>query len=126
VTVRRDRDGHTREDDMTDIVERLRVRASIENKRYYVPSDARLDKEAAAEIERLRADKVGKQHAEKMFDRLRAAKDAPAWGDLIGGIDRYIANKPADREWLNPGTFINQGRWEDQMPPCSDSPSREL
>jgi hypothetical protein len=61
-----------------------------------------------------------------MFDRLRAAKDAPAWGDLIGGIDRYIANKPADREWLNPGTFINQGRWEDQMPPCSDSPSREL
>jgi hypothetical protein len=47
--------------------------------------------------------RVGKQHAEKIFDRLRMSKDAPAWGDLMGGLGRYIASKPPDRAFHQSG-----------------------
>jgi len=36
------------------------------------------------------------------------------WLDLLAGLDAYIKNKPIDRDWLNPATFINQERWKDQ------------
>ena len=33
------------------------------------------------------------------------------------GVDRYIGSKPPDRPWLNPSTFLNQRRWEDEPAP---------
>lgn len=56
--------------------------------------------------------KVGKQRCEKIWVRLR--KNPPCDFDvLIAALDRYIATKPIDREWCHPGTWLGQGRWED-------------
>lgn len=55
--------------------------------------------------------KVGKPKAQASFvsARKRASFDA-----IMHGLRRYIASKPADRAWLNPTTFLNQDRWDDQ------------
>lgn len=55
--------------------------------------------------------KVGKPDAKRAFARaLRAA----SLGQIMAGLDRYIREKPPDRPWLNPATFLNQQRWADQ------------
>ena len=55
--------------------------------------------------------KVGKPAALKSFvsARKRAGLDA-----IVDGVLAYIRDKPPDRPWLNPATFLNQNRWEDQ------------
>lgn len=55
--------------------------------------------------------KVGKPAALKAFlsARKRAGLDA-----IVEGVFAYIRDKPPDRPWLNPATFLNQNRWEDQ------------
>ncbi|RZJ47442.1 MAG: DUF1376 domain-containing protein [Brevundimonas sp.] len=55
--------------------------------------------------------KVGKKAALKAW---RAAKDRPALPVVLAALDRYCRTKPADREWCNPATWINQGRWDDE------------
>jgi hypothetical protein len=56
--------------------------------------------------------KVGKP---KALAKLEAAmKRGAKWPEVSAGLDRYIREKPADRAWLNPETFINQERWLDQ------------
>lgn len=57
--------------------------------------------------------KVGKPVAMQKLDRIKRRGDV-RWADLMGGLDAYIKNKPIDRDWLNPATFINQERWKDQ------------
>ena len=58
--------------------------------------------------------KVGKPAAERAFKKVAGEIDA-----ILAGIERYVANKPCDRPWLNPATFLNQRRWEDQPAPVS-------
>jgi hypothetical protein len=55
--------------------------------------------------------KVGKPAALKAFvsARRRAGIDA-----IVEGVFAYIRDKPPDRSWLNPATFLNQNRWEDK------------
>jgi len=55
--------------------------------------------------------KVGKPAALKAFGaaRRRAGLDA-----IVEGVFAYIRDKPPDRPWLNPATFLNQNRWEDR------------
>lgn len=55
--------------------------------------------------------KVGKPAALRAFvsARKRAGLDA-----IVEGVFAYIRDKPPDRPWLNPATFLNQNRWEDQ------------
>jgi hypothetical protein len=36
------------------------------------------------------------------------------WANIIGGLQRYIREKPPDRQWLNPKTFIVEERWNDK------------
>jgi hypothetical protein len=57
--------------------------------------------------------KVGKPKALASLDRIgRGGK--VKFLDLMAGLARYTAGKPADRSWLNPATFLNQERWNDQ------------
>jgi hypothetical protein len=56
--------------------------------------------------------KVGKHDAELKFGRAR--KTGVAWSTLISGLDRYIREKPIDRAWCNPSTWLHQQRWADQ------------
>lgn len=55
--------------------------------------------------------KVGKDAAVKAFAHSRKNTDAET---LINGVKQYIANKPTDRPWCNPATWLNQGRWKDE------------
>lgn len=60
--------------------------------------------------------KVGKPAALKAFvsARKRAGLDA-----IVDGVFAYIRDKPPDRSWLNPATFLNQRRWEDKPAPVA-------
>lgn len=75
--------------------------------------------EAAAAFERFWQawpNKTGKPAAAKSF--LKVWREADA---IIAGVERYIADKPPDRPWLNPTTFLNQRRWEDQPAPIANA-----
>jgi hypothetical protein len=56
--------------------------------------------------------KVGKGAAERAFERVRKSGKV-SLAELLSGLQRYIADKPADRDWCNPATWLNQRRWED-------------
>ena len=57
--------------------------------------------------------KVGKHAARKAFEKVR--KDGLAtFAELTDGLRRYIRTKPPDRQWCNPATWLNQGRWSDE------------
>ncbi len=55
--------------------------------------------------------KVGKAAARKAWPKA-AAVASPT--ELLAGIERYRTTKPADREWCNPATWLNQERWLDE------------
>ena len=52
--------------------------------------------------------RVGKPAAERSFAKVAGEVEA-----IIAGVAAYVRDKPADRPWLNPATFLNQRRWED-------------
>lgn len=56
--------------------------------------------------------KVGKPKAKAAF--LAARKRGTPFAAIMAGLARYVASKPVDRAWLNPATFFNQDRWDDQ------------
>ena len=55
---------------------------------------------------------VAKRDAAKAFLKVAGELDA-----ILAGIERYIAAKPPDRDWMHPATFLNGRRWEDAHPP---------
>lgn len=56
--------------------------------------------------------KVGKPSAMKAL--ASALRRGAEFAAIMRGIQSYIRDKPPDRPWLNPATFLNQNRWEDQ------------
>lgn len=54
--------------------------------------------------------KVGKGDARKAF---LVAITKTSLITLIDGVKRYEANRPTDRPWCNPGTWLRQERWND-------------
>ena len=64
--------------------------------------------------------KVGRPAALKVFEKLWREMEG-AIEPILDGLDRYIRDKPADRQWLNPTTFLNQRRFEDQPATSSTS-----
>ena len=57
--------------------------------------------------------KVGKDEARKSFDRVSREERAKV-DELVDGMQAYRRTKPPDRQWCNPATWLNQGRWTDQ------------
>jgi len=55
--------------------------------------------------------KVGKPKALTSF---RTERKSASLDEIMAGLARYVASKPADRQWLNPTTFLNQRRFNDQ------------
>ncbi len=55
--------------------------------------------------------RVGKPAALKA---LASARKRASLNAILDGVQSYIRDKPPDRPWLNPATFLNQNRWEDQ------------
>lgn len=56
--------------------------------------------------------KVGKKAALRAF--AVAKRSGVAWHTITVALDKYIYEKPHDRAWCNPATWLNQGRWDDQ------------
>lgn len=79
-----------------------------------VPAVKKQDGAAFARFWSVWPHKVGKPAAEKAFKRVAGEVE-----DILAGVERYVATKPPDRPWLNPATFLNQRRWEDQPAPVS-------
>jgi hypothetical protein len=67
--------------------------------------------------------KVGKPAALRSFAKVRKTYELAV---ILFGLDRYIAEKPPDRPWLNPATFLNQERFNDQpaSPPVANGKPR--
>ena len=58
--------------------------------------------------------KCGKPRALSAFLK---ARGHDSLSNIMAGLNRYIDEKPPDRPWLNPTTFLNQERWNDQPAP---------
>lgn len=56
--------------------------------------------------------KVARSRALKKLEGCR--KRGVPWLDIWDGLLRYIRTKPPDRQWMNPETFLNGERWNDQ------------
>jgi hypothetical protein len=76
---------------------------------------------------------IGRLAALKAYAKAR--KLAPA-ADILAGIDRYIANKPAWQAFAHASSWLNAGRWADEFmerrraprtcphtPPCVEGPN---
>jgi hypothetical protein len=66
--------------------------------------------------------KVGKARASPAF--LKARKKA-SLEILIEGRDRYVREKPPDRAWCNPATWLNEERWNDEPAPNGGKDGRD-
>lgn len=64
--------------------------------------------------------KVGKPTARTAFLKARNLAELPT---IMAGLDRYVRDKPPDRPWLNPATFLNQQRFNDQPAPNDGAPT---
>lgn len=69
--------------------------------------------------------KVARGAAEKAF---ATALGLASLDELIAGRDRYIRDKPPDRSWCNPASWLNGRRWLDQpaaeqLRPAHERPS---
>lgn len=56
--------------------------------------------------------RVGKHAAVKALAAAR--KRRVPFETIMDGVRAYIRNKPPDRAWMNPATFLNGSRWEDE------------
>ena len=65
--------------------------------------------------------KVGKADARLKFPK---ALEKAALPELLAGLQRYIAEKPPDRSWCNPATWLHQERWGDQPAPVTNGHAR--
>lgn len=62
--------------------------------------------------------KVAKFAAQKAY---RKARRMASVQELIDGIDRYVAHKPAYADFCHAATWLNSGRWLDEHDACVTS-----
>jgi hypothetical protein len=78
-----------------------------ENRNASFPADA------FEQFWKLYPDKKGKQYVREIWERKIECGKAD-FESIMAGLRTYIRCKPKDRPWLNPSTFLNQARWEDE------------
>jgi hypothetical protein len=70
--------------------------------------------------------RIGKFAAQREY--LKARRRGVTQMELLNGVEKYIATKPAYADWCHPRTFLSQGRWLDEVKPvtyewnCSHTP----
>lgn len=68
--------------------------------------------------------KVGKPAAQRSYLKARQKHSVET---IMAGLERYIRDRPPDRPWLNPATFLNQERFNDLPASLAvPAPSTEL
>jgi hypothetical protein len=58
--------------------------------------------------------RVGKLDAQRAYVKARTQASA---AEILDGVSRYIANKPAYADWKHPGAWLRAGRWMDDYAP---------
>lgn len=58
--------------------------------------------------------RIGKLAAQKAYAKARKLATAE---ELLAGIERYRAAKPAYADYCHASTYLNQGRWMDEADP---------
>ena len=56
--------------------------------------------------------KVGRLYAEKCY---KTARKQASHADIMAGLERYISSKPAWQEWAHASSWLNAGRWMDEV-----------
>lgn len=56
--------------------------------------------------------KVDKQRAREALEHQR--KQGASFAAIMAGVVVYRSTKPQGQQWLNPATFLNRKRWEDE------------
>lgn len=56
--------------------------------------------------------RVGKLAAQRAYVKARKSVSAAV---ILEGVSRYIASKPAWQQWAFPASWLNAGRWEDEI-----------
>jgi hypothetical protein len=62
---------------------------------------------------KLYPDKKSKQPCKEIWEK-KIECGKISFENIMAGLRTYIRCKPKDRSWLNPSTFLNQARWEDE------------
>lgn len=60
--------------------------------------------------------KVGRLYAEKCY---RTARKRASHDDIMAGLERYVASKPAWQAWAHASSWLNAGRWMDEYDPVT-------
>lgn len=114
---RQDRRRHVKSRDVTVTVSSRERAARVEDKP--LPTDIEPQKKEqkdalTREFDLFWAEYPNKVGKPKAFAAFIAARKRATFEVIVTGLRRYMAAKPADRAWLNPATFFNQDRWDDQ------------
>lgn len=56
--------------------------------------------------------KVDKQRAREALERQRKA--GASFAAIMAGVEAYKSTKPQGQQWLNPASFLDRRRWEDE------------
>lgn len=65
--------------------------------------------------------KVGKDAALRAWLK---REDRPEIAVILAAVEVYVRTKPSDRDWCNPSTWLNQGRWKDQPAGATSAPQQ--
>lgn len=76
------------------------------------PSDDGWPKDAGERFWKAYPHKVAKKAAMRALAAAR--RTGVTFDRLMFALDRYIHEKPPDRAWCNPATWLNGGRWDDE------------
>lgn len=99
-----------------DNTQKPEARSQIDKKGSSLRSDMREAEGEFAEFWEAFPNKVGKPIAKAKH---AIARRKASHAEIMAGLSRYIDDKPPDRAWLHPSTFLHNERWADQPAPIS-------
>jgi len=92
------------------------------NKRARETRSSHFDTEFLEQFWAIWPNKVGKPAAAAAFQKAR--KRGATLDQVLEGVRRYVREKPPERSWLNPATFLNQDRFLDEPAKEAPAPAR--
>ncbi|HWO88898.1 MAG TPA: hypothetical protein VNL98_07085 [Gemmatimonadales bacterium] len=76
-----------------------------------------------AEFWRVYPHRVGKLRAQQAYAKARQRASAR---EILAGVERYTAMKPAWQQWAHPSSWLNAGRWLDEYAPEPEPADRRV
>lgn len=67
-------------------------------------------------------EKIGRKAASVVWPEARRSADLQT---ILDGLEHYVRNKPPDRNWMSPATFLENERWTDRYAERSSNGQRQ-